>query len=387
MRAVLEGELAAEHRGEHQHPVALLRKVAEATGDHSRDALRDGEPRARLVELLEALGARRRTVSPTKSGFPSVSAWSAATSSGRRRRRRRQLDVLGHIALAQPAQREPPGHRFARELGERRTRADRPDRVDVPVASRRQAFGCRRARGRGTAATAARVVGGVQIVEGEHERLRRDGASRNSAVESNRRNRAPSDSTSGRGESQNSSRSSGRICAISAAPAPSWARSASGPRRGRSRAAPAPKASRPERRLPPSSARRGRERHAPARARSAPRPGGSCRYRAPPRGGRGGRARRSASSSPEPSSATSASRPTKSLFGSSVAWSLVARTSAGPAGGSPRGARGAPGRARYRAPRPAPPRPGRPRAPRPGARAVQREHQLSAQPLAEGIPR
>ena len=160
---------------------------------------------------------------------------------------------------------------------------------------------------------------------------------------------------------------------------------------GRSHAATAPTANTPARRRLPSSGRRGRGRPATAPAGSAPRPGGSCRSRARPRASRRLPAPARAASRPATSSASSASRPTNAArcgAAPAVSSDVVPASSAGSCGedrllelAQPRDQARCRGSRLKRAPclTVGLERLGLP------AGAVQREHQLRPQRLAQGV--
>ena len=75
----VEREVAAQDRREHEHPVALGREVGEPAGDRVAHGRGDGEPD---ISASPPSTASSRTISPTKSGLPSVSACRAAMSCG-----------------------------------------------------------------------------------------------------------------------------------------------------------------------------------------------------------------------------------------------------------------------------------------------------------------
>ena len=153
----VERELAAEHGREHQHAVALLREVGEPAGDDVADALRDGR-RSSAVDFGRTPSTEsRRTISPTKSGLPSVSSYSAATSWRGCDLRRRQLDVLRDLRLAEPGERQAAGHGLAGELGQHLGQRPSRNRIDVAIGGQQEDVGSSRARGRGSARAAARA--------------------------------------------------------------------------------------------------------------------------------------------------------------------------------------------------------------------------------------
>ena len=82
MRERVDGELPAKNRCEQQDDGCTLREVSESAGDHVADIQRDGRPRASLRVRWIPSSDRRRTVSATKSGFPSVFWCRSRPSSG-----------------------------------------------------------------------------------------------------------------------------------------------------------------------------------------------------------------------------------------------------------------------------------------------------------------
>ena len=171
--------------------------------------------------------ASRRTISPTKSGLPSVSSCSA------RRARppelgRGQLDVLARrSASLRPASasRRVTGSRA--DLGQHRGERLPGNRVDVAVGAEQTAAGRRRARARGTAGAAATAC---RPRAGRRARARSARLARRCAGTPRSRRTAesapPRVELRGSGRSGKRSRSSGTSWASSAAPAPSCARRA-----------------------------------------------------------------------------------------------------------------------------------------------------------------
>ena len=202
------------------------------------------------------------------------------------------------LALAEPAERRRRRATGSRgDLGQHRgQRASPGDRVDVAEGAEHEQPGRAELAREELQEEQRRRIGGVKVVEDEHDRpaLRR-ALRRNSAVASNSAEprRFGLERARLAADRERLARSSGTIWASSAAPVPSSVRNVGGlASRVRRRGGTAPRASRPGRRPPPSSARRARGRHGLARARRAPPRGGSCRSRARRRAGRGARGRR-----------------------------------------------------------------------------------------------
>ncbi len=174
----------------------------------------------------------RRTASATKSGFPSVSEWTASTSRGDRLNSRSTARCTpprhpGSSPLERDLGRVPLSH----QLGQRRGQRISHRRVDVAERTDHEQPSCRRSRERRTEAGAARAR---PRHAGRRARARADAPAlalrRNELTASKSRKRAPSDSQPRRSREDRGTarRSSGRSWARSAAPAPSCARSASG---------------------------------------------------------------------------------------------------------------------------------------------------------------
>ena len=76
----INGELASEYRCENEHPPGLFGETAHSSGNDISDGLRNREA-GRLLVMKPPSATSRRTISPRKSGLPSVSSETAATSS------------------------------------------------------------------------------------------------------------------------------------------------------------------------------------------------------------------------------------------------------------------------------------------------------------------
>ena len=396
-RATRPTEARSAGRGHRARVRGRARKRREHTrallGEKPRSSITSPTPcgmpidqRARIsTSARSPSAASRRTTSPTKNGLPSVSAWIAVTSSAGRCRSDAELDVARNVRGREPANLDAMRHLLAGELCKRRSEGIAHRRVDVAVcaddeypavaqltrrspssSSEGSSAACRSSRTRTSGHTAAAFF-------------------RKRAAESKSRMRAPSASSEGSGSLGRARAAQGR---------------SERDRRHRPRAASAELPARPARcpsaaTAPPAS-RRGRRLPAPADEHACPalarwRITSSARRLLPMPGSPASRNRRprpaTVASSPPRSSSTSDSRPTRIPATRSVASPApLAETRSSP--GSCRRIALSSSRNVRPGSIPSPSTSGRPdgpRAPRPTAGAVEREHQLCTQRLAQGV--
>ena len=221
---------------------------------------------------------RRRTAGcpPSRRGPPRP-ARRARTA----RRRSRSRPVSG----------EPARDRLPREGGERVAERFGERRVHVAVGADDQDPAVGELAGHELQQQQRGLVGGVQVVEHEHERLRRRGAlqERGERVEEPEARALGLDGGHGRQVGQDRAQLRQQLRDVDRPGAELRAQQLRARRGGRTRAATAPTASTRARRPPPSSARRAPARRAPGPARSAPPRAGSCRSPARRRAGTGAR--------------------------------------------------------------------------------------------------
>ena len=126
---------------------------------------------ARLSTPAEA--PRRRggaPISPTKSGLPSVSSCSAATSSGEANSDAVSSTYSATSSSLSPLSEEAAGHRLAGDLGQHRGQRLSGDRVDIPVGAEQEHSGRAQLAREELQEKERRRIGRVEIVEDEHDR-------------------------------------------------------------------------------------------------------------------------------------------------------------------------------------------------------------------------
>ena len=347
------GSLQASLRGEQPHDLADEQRVALGLGVHRRSQLRCG------------------------------------------RAGRGELDEVGDVGLAEAGERERPRDRLASQLGEGRRERIRQGRIDVAVRADDQQAAVAELAGDELEKQERGLVCRVQVVEHQHQRPRgrralqegghgiEEPEARSLGLE-RRRRRQIGEEVAELGKQLG--HVGGSLAKLGAK---------SSPRRYRegTAAATAPRASRRGRRPPPSSGRPAPARRALWRVRSAPRRGGSCRYRARRRAGTAVRGRRRRHRDPRRARRARARGPQTRCVRCPTADSAAAGScrrqveSRGPARVSPARARVAARPARCPAPRPAScARPGRPAARRPGGRERYRASiSCAAQALSVGM--
>jgi hypothetical protein len=174
-RKRLEVELAAEDRREYQQAIALVREVGESASDDVADVLRDGKPNLGAGGRRDPLEGEEAHDLADEERIPLGLLVQRRDELGRGDLRRCRLDVGRHVFLAQPAGRKASGHRLPSDLGQHRGQRLSGNRTDVTVGTEDQ--DARRAERAGNELKKQERgrVGGVQVVEDEHERPLRGG--------------------------------------------------------------------------------------------------------------------------------------------------------------------------------------------------------------------
>ena len=192
-----ERELAAEHRGEDERAVALVRKVREPARDHVAKAPRRGAPNV----AVDGAGRPRREQAHDLAHEQRV-AFGLLVQSPRQAAQRRSPVPSGR-RIRQTRPRSSPASETRRVTGSRASAASSSANAG-PGAGRRR--GRRQPRGCGRSQLARqepqeqqrRDVGRVQIVEHQHDRPTLAAPCAGTrVVASNRRKRAPSESSGG----------------------------------------------------------------------------------------------------------------------------------------------------------------------------------------------
>ena len=99
-----ERELAAEHRGEHEHPVALVREVREPARDHVAQASRHGAPTFSGRRGIDALCRKQAHDLPHEQRIALGFLVQRRDQLRRGELRCRQVDVFRSLVSAQAAQ-------------------------------------------------------------------------------------------------------------------------------------------------------------------------------------------------------------------------------------------------------------------------------------------
>jgi hypothetical protein len=168
-RQGVDRELAPEHAGRCQSLAALLGKPPDAAPDYVADALRDAHARRRAVLECSLRDQQPRHLVDEEC----VSLRLGVNRRDGRRVRREasgQMDVLADVRLVETAKRDPPHRRLARQLGQRRGERIAKGRVDVPVGANDEQAAVSQPACDELEEQQRGLVGGVQIVEREHER-------------------------------------------------------------------------------------------------------------------------------------------------------------------------------------------------------------------------
>ena len=172
-RERIEPELAPEHRGNGQHPVALRREAPEAAPEDLADPLRHaGLPVGPRVGALEtALGDEQLHDLPQEEGVAfglRVDHRDERPGGGHTGG---HLDVPADVLLAEPVQRDAAGDRLPRQVPERLEERMLPPKLEVAVRpDHEEAGGLHRAR-QELEQQQRRRVRRMQVVEDEHEGL------------------------------------------------------------------------------------------------------------------------------------------------------------------------------------------------------------------------
>ncbi len=166
-------EVAADHRGNLQDPLAVVGQAAEPLGDHRPDPLRQ--------PALEHPGAAGDRIEPALAGQQPhhlgdeqrVAVGLLVQRRGQRRRGRHpghQRDEAGHVLLVQPAQQHPPAVPPSGQVGQGRHQRMPPVDLCVPVDAHHQQAGTLQLATHEAQQGQRRRVRPVQVVEDQQQR-------------------------------------------------------------------------------------------------------------------------------------------------------------------------------------------------------------------------